>query len=331
VGLSIAIIVFVNRSYAPVDFPLDTHRAKSLNMETFWPRGPGPGAPWAITTQSMSRLLVKCECEGSDFELWAVHVANDHGVDLQLKSVDTDRVMWKARLRDVGEAPAQASIACSSDGKYVAMCFSMGGGMSSGHLDFYEIETSPNSITVSNSYALWDPWHLGCARPFDGMGQFEPKTGFTNNSTPRMEHLAPDLLEFRRKTYPRYVKNWCLNQQGNDWVIAARVDLDRKFWQVCLSSPVGRAGRPFMLASKRQENKNDARLLCQVNLGRIKAAKKEWMMCNRKQPGDECYIPGVNEYVGEVQPHCPANGIYRYGLLGEDPQCTVHGVVDDAE
>ena len=61
---------------------------------------------------------------------------------------------------------------------------------------------------------------------------------------------------------------------------------------------------------------------CINNLRQIDAGKEQWALATGATTG-EVNEAGVNEYIKDGTPECPANGTYNYEDLGTDPTCTI--------
>lgn len=65
---------------------------------------------------------------------------------------------------------------------------------------------------------------------------------------------------------------------------------------------------------------------CRRNLRLIDAAKEAWAMGNEKEYGETVDMEGVNENLKDSKPPvCPSGGKYTYNIIGESPECSVHG------
>jgi prepilin-type N-terminal cleavage/methylation domain-containing protein len=62
---------------------------------------------------------------------------------------------------------------------------------------------------------------------------------------------------------------------------------------------------------------------CIKNLQQIDGAKEQWALEKKKAPKDSIDEGQVNEYIKGGAPTCPAGGTYAYGVINEDPTCTI--------
>lgn len=73
---------------------------------------------------------------------------------------------------------------------------------------------------------------------------------------------------------------------------------------------------------------------CINNMRMLDSAKEQWALAERKSIGDAIVTigdNGVNAYMkfGET-PFCPAGGTYTYHLVGQDPECSIHGTLSES-
>lgn len=69
---------------------------------------------------------------------------------------------------------------------------------------------------------------------------------------------------------------------------------------------------------------------CVNNMRIMDGGKESWAMANRIEAGKQPDIDGVNEYIKDgMTPVCPAGGTYDYRVIGESPECSVHGDMDN--
>ena len=61
---------------------------------------------------------------------------------------------------------------------------------------------------------------------------------------------------------------------------------------------------------------------CINNLRQIDGAKEQWALEHKKEQGDLIVPSEIDQYLRHGRPRCPADGIYRYGKLGDAPTCT---------
>jgi Tfp pilus assembly protein PilE len=67
---------------------------------------------------------------------------------------------------------------------------------------------------------------------------------------------------------------------------------------------------------------------CINNMRSIDAAKEQWAMSTEADAGAPIELGPVNEYIkGATTPLCPAQGTYTYDVIGQDPECSVHGTL----
>ena len=67
---------------------------------------------------------------------------------------------------------------------------------------------------------------------------------------------------------------------------------------------------------------------CIGNMRQIDAAKEQWAMSSGIAAGQPADTTAVTRYIqGAVTPLCPAEGTYTYHDLGDDPECSVHGLL----
>jgi type II secretory pathway pseudopilin PulG len=65
---------------------------------------------------------------------------------------------------------------------------------------------------------------------------------------------------------------------------------------------------------------------CVNNLRQIDGAKEQWALENRKSEGSAITQSEVDTFIkGNATPLCPANGVYTYGNIGQNPLCNVTG------
>lgn len=62
--------------------------------------------------------------------------------------------------------------------------------------------------------------------------------------------------------------------------------------------------------------------VCINNLRQINIANETWAVMNNKKAGDVIDVAAVNQFIKKA-PKCPCNGTYNYGLVGENPTCTL--------
>lgn len=94
--------------------------------------------------------------------------------------------------------------------------------------------------------------------------------------------------------------------------------------EVILSKPVGDSAGRWKVEKVATPSVEAQR--CYQNLGRIQAAKEQWSMAEHKKAGDALVLQQVDEYIKDGHPKCPDGGEYVYGVIGEAPKCTIHGV-----
>jgi competence protein ComGC len=63
--------------------------------------------------------------------------------------------------------------------------------------------------------------------------------------------------------------------------------------------------------------------LCISNLRVVDGAKELWALISRSAPGDPVKENEVDLLVKKGMPHCPARGVYIYGVIGAPPTCTL--------
>ena len=69
---------------------------------------------------------------------------------------------------------------------------------------------------------------------------------------------------------------------------------------------------------------------CINNMRQIDAAKKQWSLNSDIATSQQTDTTSVNKYIkGSVTPLCPADGTYTYHDLGQDPECSVHGLLSN--
>ena len=79
---------------------------------------------------------------------------------------------------------------------------------------------------------------------------------------------------------------------------------------------------PTFVKARADAQKN----LCIDNLRLIEGAKEQWALVYEKPTGEAVDEDEVNSLLkGGDKPQCPADGDYAYGLVGEDPQCSLAG------
>jgi hypothetical protein len=94
----------------------------------------------------------------------------------------------------------------------------------------------------------------------------------------------------------------------------------------CGIAPRGSASREGSASSVPSREQQDAEQ-CITNLAWIDAAKEQWAAQHDKQDGDPIKKGGVDLYMKQGGPKCPAGGTYTYGNAGELPKCSVPGHV----
>ena len=62
---------------------------------------------------------------------------------------------------------------------------------------------------------------------------------------------------------------------------------------------------------------------CIKNLQQIDGSKETWALEKKAAPKDPINESEVNGYIKGGAPACPAGGTYTYGVVGEDPTCTI--------
>lgn len=67
---------------------------------------------------------------------------------------------------------------------------------------------------------------------------------------------------------------------------------------------------------------------CVNNMRQIDSGKEQWAAAKEVMPGAPAATSGINIYIkGNTIPMCPEAGAYDYGPVGDDPRCSVHGVL----
>lgn len=69
---------------------------------------------------------------------------------------------------------------------------------------------------------------------------------------------------------------------------------------------------------------------CINNMRMIDAAKEQVAMEQGKTDGDALDDVAVEVYMKMGRPVCPADGTYSYNPPGQDPECSVHGELENA-
>lgn len=64
---------------------------------------------------------------------------------------------------------------------------------------------------------------------------------------------------------------------------------------------------------------------CINNLRMLDAAKEQWSLANKIQPGAEPDHRGVMEYIRGGEVTCPQGGAYTLNVIGPSPACSIHG------
>jgi hypothetical protein len=68
------------------------------------------------------------------------------------------------------------------------------------------------------------------------------------------------------------------------------------------------------------------RVFCVNNLRQIDAAKEQWALETKKNPGDDVNVNEMALYIkGEKIPVCPKGGKYTIGKVGEKVICSFPG------
>ena len=71
---------------------------------------------------------------------------------------------------------------------------------------------------------------------------------------------------------------------------------------------------------------------CMINLQQIESAKRSWALAYNANSGAEVDVAGVNEMLKPgTMSGCPAGGTYIYHRVGIPPECSVHGVLGQAQ
>ena len=71
---------------------------------------------------------------------------------------------------------------------------------------------------------------------------------------------------------------------------------------------------------------------CVNNMRQINAAKEEWATDSGIDIGQPVDTTAINQYMrGAVTPVCPGGGKYIYHNLGQDPECSVHGLMSNPQ
>ena len=74
------------------------------------------------------------------------------------------------------------------------------------------------------------------------------------------------------------------------------------------------------------------RNVCINNLRMIDAAKQQWSLENKKENGDPVEDNQINQYLKDgARPVCAKGGTYIYGPVGNEPSCSIHGTLSEAE
>jgi len=84
-------------------------------------------------------------------------------------------------------------------------------------------------------------------------------------------------------------------------------------------------------AAAQQSDAEAARNKCINNLRQIDGAKNEWALENNKAVGAVPTAQDIAPYIkldanGNI-PGCPSGGTYTIGAVGEQPSCSIHGVL----
>jgi len=67
---------------------------------------------------------------------------------------------------------------------------------------------------------------------------------------------------------------------------------------------------------------------CVNNMRFIDSAKEQWALENAREDGAIVDTDGVNQYIkGQTTPICPKGGRYDYHVIGDDPECSIHGTL----
>ena len=67
---------------------------------------------------------------------------------------------------------------------------------------------------------------------------------------------------------------------------------------------------------------------CINNMRIIDAAKEQWALSTEADAGAPIDLTPVNQYIkGATTPMCPVQGTYTYHLVGQDPECSIHGTL----
>ena len=62
--------------------------------------------------------------------------------------------------------------------------------------------------------------------------------------------------------------------------------------------------------------------LCINNLRLIRDGKETWALTNGGTTGDPVVVAEVNLYL-KKPPQCPMSGVYDYGVIGDEPTCSL--------
>jgi hypothetical protein len=76
---------------------------------------------------------------------------------------------------------------------------------------------------------------------------------------------------------------------------------------------------PYFVKARATECNN----ACINNLRQIDGAKEQWALEKEKRPADAVNEAEVEQYIKGGKPNCPGGGAYTYGLVGQNPACSM--------
>jgi hypothetical protein len=238
------------------------------------------------------------------------------GIDLLAKMVEKDFSLWRVSIDRPSMLPLEYEFILDKRSETVGLCFLLHWG----EILFYEIKLDQLLSTIAiggklpKALCTWDTVTYNDADVL--------------LSAKRL-HVSKSVWGIPNREF-RDFRDLKLVCDGSDWLISGRAKISAQggdqYIVATLKVPVRGKDSEFQLISKRGETeKENLMRRCLETLERIKGAKEQWSMAERKKTGNPVLVEGVDEYIKGGHPRCPAGGEYIYGAIGEVPKCTIHG------
>lgn len=71
---------------------------------------------------------------------------------------------------------------------------------------------------------------------------------------------------------------------------------------------------------------------CINNMRLLEGATEQSALVNNLRNGDSAHRDDISSYIknGTESLRCPSGGHYTFGVVGSDPECSIHGTLTDA-